>query len=173
MPAMRTRVAGFAAILAMLLATPSIATAHAALTDSTPPADSTVLATPPEIVLTFDDPLLPDTSSFEVLDASGASLLTGHVDGADAHIMRATPGPLATGAYEVRWTAATDDGHIERGTFTFTVAGATEPPATPAPTAAPESGASSGGAVVVSIVAALVVIGGGLVAFLRRRKPAG
>lgn len=170
---MRTRVAALPAILAMLLATPSIATAHAALTDSTPTADSTVLTTPPEVVLTFDDPLLPETSSFEVVDASGASILTGHVDGTDAHVMRAATGPLANGAYDVRWTAATDDGHIERGTFTFTVAAATEPPATPGPTAPPVSDSSSGSAVIVSIVAAVIVVGGGLAFLLRRRKPAG
>ncbi len=170
---MRSRLVALAATFFLLSVAPSIVRAHAALLASTPTADSTVDAVPSEIVLTFDDPLLPETSSFEVIDSAGASVLSGSVDTADAHVMRATPGGLGTGAFEVRWTAATDDGHIERGTFRFTVAAGTEPPATAAPTTSPTPDSQSGSAVILPIVAAVVIVGGGLAFFLRRRKPAG
>ena len=169
---MRIRLVALAAALALLIVFPAIVSAHAQLTASTPTADSTVDAFPPEIVLTFDDPLLAETSSFEVIDATGASVLTGSVDATDAHVMRATAGPLGAGAFEVRWTAATDDGHIERGTFGFTVTAGADPTATPAPATPPTSDSQSGSAVIVPIVAAVVIVGGGLAFFLRRRKQA-
>ncbi|MEO5918941.1 MAG: LPXTG cell wall anchor domain-containing protein, partial [Candidatus Limnocylindrales bacterium] len=96
-----------------------------------------------------------------------------------------------------RWTAATADGHIERGTYTFTVAIATPVPATEAPaasepastvptpeasspasaapSAAPAGSAGDTGSiadVLIPIVAGLALVGAGLVWFLRRRRAA-
>jgi len=42
---------------------------------------------------------------------------------------------LAPGDYEMRWQAATDDGHIERDTWSFTVEAAAATPAPPSPSA--------------------------------------
>lgn len=178
--------------------TPTAVLAHAQLLDSTPAADALVTELPPEIVLTFDDPLLP-SSSFDVVDVAGTTVVTGSVDQGDSHVMRAAAPVLADGVFEVRWTAATDDGHIERATFRFTIAVATPPPATFEPSVAPTdtpsaapSAASSPGAslpsptpvpsagdggeassidVIVSIAAALVVLAGGALWLIRRRKP--
>jgi hypothetical protein len=189
-----------AALVAVLLIAifPGTAAAHAQLLDSTPTADETVIALPPAISLTFDDELTT-TSSFLVVDASGATLATGAVDPAAPRTMTAPTPNLPNGRYEVRWTAGTADGHIERGTYAFTVALATAAPATPgptptatvaaslSPTAGPSQstdaaspapsvgdagGSGSGGDVVVPIIAAAVVVAAGLVFFLRRRGAA-
>lgn len=171
---MTNRFATALAALILILAAPAVVSAHAQLLDSTPAADSTVLTVPPEIVLKYDDPLIPTSSSFEVVNASGTSVLSGSVDTVDAHLMRAISVPLVAGAYEVRWTAATDDGHIERGTFSFTIAVATDPPGTlnPQPTATPSSSGDTGNGIVVPIVAALGILGLGAAWLVRRRKSA-
>lgn len=105
--------------------------AHAELVSSSPEAGSTVTGSPTEIVVVFDE-AIEANSSIELLGPSGALVATGDVDPADQTRMVIEPGTLAAGAYEVRWAAASADGHIERGTFAFTVF---EP--TPRPTAAP------------------------------------
>ncbi len=194
------KVRGGALTLAVLLLglTPAIVRAHAQLLESTPTADTVITTVPPEIVLTFDDLLLP-SSSFELVDSRGLTVLTGAVDTGDAHALRATLPVLADGVFEVRWTAATDDGHIERATFQFTIAVATPAPSTPKPSAAPtatpsaapsiapspasslpaataapsagDGGETSSSDVLVSIAAALVVVAGVAFGLMRRRKP--
>lgn len=194
---MKVRRALALAILFGALA-PTVVAAHAQLLESTPAADAVVTEPVPAIVLTFDDPLLP-SSSFDVVDAAGTSVAMGSVDPADAHSMRVDAPGLANGDFEVRWTAATADGHIERGTYQFTVAMATPEPATPEATVGPvdapsaasshtpspaaslpsatqEPVAGSGGEasssdVIVSIAAALVVLAGGAFWLMRRRGP--
>ncbi|HSO29520.1 MAG TPA: copper resistance CopC family protein [Candidatus Sulfomarinibacteraceae bacterium] len=122
--------------LLLLLALPGGALADATLIASTP-ADGAVLTTvPPEAILEFDHPLT-GASSFVVLDDSGATAATGEPDPADTTVMRAALPALAPGTYQVRWTAGSDDGHIVRGAFGFTVAAPTAPPPTEAPTAIP------------------------------------
>jgi hypothetical protein len=188
-----------AAVIAIVLiaAFPGAAAAHAQLLSSVPAADAAVTALPPSISLTFDDALTA-TSSFLVVDASGATVVTGAVDPATPVTMTAPTPDMPNGRYEVRWTAGTPDGHIERGTFAFTIALATEPPAaptatalatvapsanpstlptptptrdaaSPAPSLADGGGSRSGGDVVLPIIAAAVVVAGGLAFFLRRR----
>ncbi|MEO8208479.1 MAG: copper resistance CopC family protein [Chloroflexota bacterium] len=125
------------AVIALSLA-PSGVSAHATLVTSTPAGGAVLESLPPAITLTFDDPLLP-SSSFEVRDDTGATVAGGSVSGTDDHSLQAPMPPLPNGTYEVRWTAATADGHIERGTFSFRVALATPDPATPQPTAPPSA----------------------------------
>jgi hypothetical protein len=61
------------------------------------------------------------------------------LDPADPARLVIDPVPeLAPGTYEVRWTSVTDDGHVERDTWTFTV---TAPP-TPSPSPTPSSSAA-------------------------------
>ncbi len=133
-PVQSTTRAALAAMLLILLL-PAAAAAHASLVGSTPAADEVVTTLPPVISVTFDE-ALNDLSSLEIVDGTGATVATGAVDAADPMSLRAVTPDLANGEYEVRWTAATDDGHVERGTFSFSVAIPTAPPATPAPSVA-------------------------------------
>jgi methionine-rich copper-binding protein CopC len=189
---MRTARAGLGAILLFLLL-PAVVLAHAQLLSSTPAPDEVLATLPPAIVLTFDDELT-SVSSFLVVDASGSTVAQGAVNPANPKSMTAAMPALSDGAYHLRWTAGTTDGHIERAEFAFSVALATPPPgtsaaasqaataapaatpaqtsagATPAPTGATAgSDSGSGGDVVLAIVAAGVLVAGGLVFFVRRR----
>ena len=186
---MRTLTRAALAAGATLLLLPSLALGHAQLLSSTPAGGAVVTLLPPAIVLTYDDDLT-SVSSFEVVNAAGATVATGAVDPANPKSMTTPTPALANGTYEVRWTAGTSDGHIERGTFAFSVALATAAPVSSAPTGplasetlttvpslapsattgAADAGATgSGSDVLVAIVAAAVIVAGGLVVVLRRR----
>lgn len=180
--------------LVVALLIPGTAAADAELV-STIPADRAVLADlPTEVVLTFDE-AITDRSSFAVLDESGATVAEGALDPADPTTMRGALPVLAPGTYEVQWVAQSADGHLPRGTFTFTVVEPTPAPATPTPppsdeptteptptpaatpaaTASPAPGDSGGGDstdVLLPIAIVGLLIGGGLAFFLRRRSPA-
>lgn len=182
-------------VLALLVAVPALA--HADLVSSTP-EDGAVLVVPPTAVeLGFSEDLDAGKSSFRLVGPDG-DVGTGHVRKGGPTSMVLGDLQLAPGEYRIKWTAAADDGHIERGTLRFTVtaptpapatpsaAPATEPPAAPSPTAsqatdapaaspapgAGEPASAAGTEVVVPILAALVLVAlaGGFV--LRRSRRA-
>jgi methionine-rich copper-binding protein CopC len=182
-----------AACLTLLMLTGSVV-AHAELVSSTPTAGEVLTTAPTEVVLTFDEATVGN-SSFDVVDAGGTTVATGGPDPADPTIMRATLPPLEPGVYEVQWTSVAEDKDVEHGTFTFTIAEPTEPPATPTPaptdqpspsapatltpgpTASPAPSGSgdvtsgSGSEALIPIAVVALLIGGGLVYFVRRRGP--
>jgi hypothetical protein len=115
--------------------------------------------------------------------------------------MRIDPPELETGDYEVQWKAFADDGHLETGTFTFTVSAPVTPPpslspvpsspvsappsasveptastpATPSPTEGeptPPANAAGTSDVLLPIIAAVVIIGVLGGYLLMRRQPA-
>ena len=124
-------------LLALVIAAPALA--HADLVESSP-KDGAVLEMPPtKVSLTFSEALDTGKSSFKLLGPDG-TVGTGRVTTASAKVMALDGLTLAAGAYEVRWTAASPDGHLIRGTLAFTVAEPTPTPAapeTPAATASP------------------------------------
>lgn len=192
--------AALAALLLIILM-PAAVAADATLVSSVPAADEVVTTPPPVIVVTFDA-ALNDLSSIEIVDATGTTVATGVLDSADPLSLRAVTPDLANGDYEVRWTAGTDDGHLLRGTFSFSIAtpaAPTAPPVTPepsavatnSPTAAPtveptpdptatsapitlggSEGSVEGADVLVPIIAAFAFVAIGLGWFLRRRGAA-
>jgi copper resistance protein C len=170
-------------LLLWLGALPAGVAAHSELKTSDPADGEVVIGSPNEIVLTFTAALNQDKSSATLHDASGAQLAKGGVDAADDTVMRFVPPSLDPGRYEIRWTSASLDGDILRGTLHFEVelsptaeptetptpAPSATPPPTPAPSASPSPSPSpsaapgpagaSGGDVLVPIVAAVVVVG--------------
>jgi copper resistance protein C len=133
--------------LALLLLLPGTALAHAELDVPTPADGTTVEGSPPVIEATFTEPLDPEGSSLQLLDAAGEVIAEGGTVEDDERLMVIEPVPeLASGEYEVRWTSLSAvDPHVERGTWTFTVAAAPTPEPTPEPTAtaAPSAGPSA------------------------------
>lgn len=118
-------------LLAMALVAPAIVLGHAEL-ETSDPADGASVEGPfaGPIVMTFSEGLEAESTA-ELRDGAGRVASSVDVDG---ETMTLTPdAALAEGEYEVRWTSAADDGHIERGSFRFTVL----PVATPQPTASP------------------------------------
>ena len=119
---------GMCAVLALaaplLLQAPARADAHANYVESEPPANS-VLETPPtQITVRYTEPLEPDLSRIEVLDARGKRVDAGDsaVDPGDRLLMSVTVAPLENGTYTVVWkNVSTVDGHLVRGAFVFSV----------------------------------------------------
>ena len=128
------------ALLGAAILTGTVA-AHAELMETTPASDATVEGTPPEVVAVFSEGLRANGSGISLRNAADERVATGDVDPGDATrlVIEAVP-DLAPGVYEGRWTAASADGHLERGTWTFTVTPAPTP--TPDPTVAPTASAS-------------------------------
>src|SRR5690349_5428643 len=125
-----------AALLLALAAAPVLG--HADL-DTSDPKDGAVLDTPPTtITLTFTEGLDASKSSFEVV-LDGNEVATGKADKDGSDTMEATGLDLAPGEYTIRWTSAAEDGHLERGSLSFTVAEPT--PAPPSPTPSPTAAA--------------------------------
>jgi methionine-rich copper-binding protein CopC len=99
------------------------AQAHARLTASTP-ADGAVLGSAPaSLRLQFSEVLEPAFSTLSLRDGQGAEVAIGKpaLDPADAKTLTAKLPRLAAGSYQVRWSAASHDGHRTRGMFSFDV----------------------------------------------------
>jgi copper resistance protein C len=142
-PRRHLRMAGVLAVLLLLLI-PAGVTAHAELVSTTPEDDVTVEGTPTEIVAAFSAPLEVDGSRLSLRDAAGDEVVRGGLDPEDAtRLVIVDPPDLVPGVYTVRWTAATDDGHIERGTWSFTVVPPPTPEPTPEPTPSAEPSATA------------------------------
>lgn len=88
----------------------------------TMPADKATVFEPPERVQVWFNQAPPArVSRLELTGPAGdVELGTLEVDAKDRSIAAAVATPLPPGRYEVSWRAAGDDGHVMRGTFTFT-----------------------------------------------------
>jgi hypothetical protein len=128
------------ALLALAVAAPVLAHAELVASD---PADRAVLAIPPTTVtVTFSEAIDPDRSRFKLVGPWG-TVGTGRIAD-DPKVLVLGGLDLGPGAYEIQWTAASKDGHIERGRIRFAVsAPTTAPPTDPVPTATTATPASS------------------------------
>lgn len=130
--------------LALALATTAGVAAHAELLETTPEDGATVEGSLTEVVASFSEAIDQDGSGLVLRDAAGDEVASGGVDpDDDTRLVIADVPDLAPGEYEVRWTAASDDGHLERDTWTFTVTAAPTPTPTAIPTAAPSATATA------------------------------
>ncbi|WXF90863.1 copper resistance CopC family protein [Curtobacterium flaccumfaciens pv. flaccumfaciens] len=191
----RTTAAALAIVAAGLLTLVGVqpASAHSALTSSTP-ADGAVVTEPLESVdLTFSEAPLAGLDAglrIQVTDASGADVARGDVTVSGTTMRRAVD--LDQGRYTVLWRYVSPDGHPIEGTLAFeyrAAAPVSTPSAsvTPTPTAstAPTStatatatGASDGApssspgiapGVWIGLAAGAVLVAGAVVVLLLRR----
>ena len=128
-------------LLLLLVASPVLG--HAEL-DTSDPANKAKLDTPPTtMTLTFTEGLDAGKSSFTLKGPDG-DVGTGKAAKDGSKRMTLDGLALVPGAYTIAWTAAAEDGHIERGKLGFTVLEPTPAPATPtpAPTVAPSEAPS-------------------------------
>jgi len=133
------------AVLAVLaLVAPGSAFAHATPL-RTAPANRSVLARPPvELRVVFDDTVRAGSGIEAIRNGRGSVLAGGpHVEGGRTLVIPLRHG-LPDGAYSVRWSIVSDDGHRESGVVAFAVGHGQ-----PAPVAAlaPETGRPSAGEV--------------------------
>ena len=112
-----------AGALALLLARPGPARAHAFLDHADPRVGSTVSSPPAALTLVFTEPIEAAFSRIEVRDAGGKRVETGPLEHpAPATIAVSLPG-LAPGSYTVTWAVVSVDTHPTEGHFTFSVKG--------------------------------------------------
>jgi copper resistance protein C len=110
------------AALALLIAAPCAAQAHAMLDRANPPVGGTIAAAPKELVLWFTEKLEPAFSSAEVRNAQGV-VQSGkaQVDRNDAAQLRVPLKALPGGTYQVIWRVLSVDTHRTQGSFSFRV----------------------------------------------------
>lgn len=99
------------------------AQAHAKLEASQPKAESDLATAPTEIRLHFNETLEPAFSKIELVDAKETKLALPRteVDKADPKSMFTAVPALQPGAYRVRWSTMTHDGHKAKGEIAFRV----------------------------------------------------
>jgi len=109
------------AVAAAALALPAAAWAHAALLKTVPEASRTINSAPPEVRLTYSEPIEPRFAIVSVTDAAGKQVTNGQPASAPG-----APQTLVTplkhvpeGWYLVFWRVISADGHPVRGAFTF------------------------------------------------------
>ena len=114
---------------AALLISPAVAGAHAVLETSTPSYGAMVHGEPRQVVLNYDEEVVPRLAQVSVVTPSGRNLAGApHVSG-DTVTVPLGSGPH--GSYTVRWQmVAADDGHVTEGAFSF---GVDAKPVAPAP----------------------------------------
>ena len=109
----------FFCVVALLV--PAAASAHATLI-RTVPSDGAVLAHSPEAVrVEFDDTIRVAAGNAAVANDSGTSVLAGKPTVAGHTLVVHLRNGLRDGAYSVRWSIVSDDGHREQGVLAFAV----------------------------------------------------
>lgn len=110
------------ALPAVILA--STAIAHPLPRAATPAPNAVLTASPPAIIITFSEGLVPAFSGLELKDAAGKALALGpaSVNPQDKkQLVAPVTAPLGTGTYSVYWHAVGDDTHHVSGHYSFEV----------------------------------------------------
>jgi methionine-rich copper-binding protein CopC len=95
--------------------------AHARLISATPAAGATVAA-PKIIKVRFNEAIEAKLSGLKLSTAGKEVAAPAVSDPADPAALAIVPAaPLPPGAYQVSWSAVSQDGHRTRGVFVFTV----------------------------------------------------
>jgi methionine-rich copper-binding protein CopC len=95
--------------------------AHTKLEKSEPADGATLTKAPTSLQLFFNEKPDLKVSKVEMTGPSGKVELGPAHSMADKDIMAAIKGALGNGKYTVSWQAAGDDGHVQKGQFSFTV----------------------------------------------------
>lgn len=112
-----------------------VVSAHALPVRSKPAANAALHSSPPQVMIWFDDKLVPANSHITVQNAAGHEMdkHDSHVSPSNPREMIVSVPQLAAGTYTVIWIAqSSDDGHVTNGSFTFRIisSGTTVPPPT-------------------------------------------
>jgi copper transport protein len=117
-----------AALLALPLALPGSASAHARLIETDPAFRERVALAPRAVILRFDQPVKAFPDSILVYASAGRLVSDRAVSAAEGHVVRVSLRRVPRGAYTVRWRALSGDSHVISGVFTFGVRVAAPPP---------------------------------------------
>src|SRR5262249_52038798 len=108
-------------VATLLLASAGNAQAHAVPLHVEPPDGATLATAPASVVISFDGPIRAGPRNAAVRD-DGLDVLAGkpHVASGNRLVLPLATG-LGSGAYSVRWSIVSDDGHEEEGVDVFGV----------------------------------------------------
>jgi copper transport protein len=110
------------AAVAVLVALPGSASAHATLVDAEPADRSAVAAPPASVRLTFSEPVEAATGALRVFDATAARIDLGPIASDDPAVVAvALPSDLLDGGYVATYRVTSTDSHVVAGVVTFTV----------------------------------------------------
>jgi copper transport protein len=105
----------------LALAFPAAASAHATLVRTTPGIQQRVASSPQLVRLTFDQSVKALPNAIRVYSAKGRLVSGQTLTSNGERTIGARVSRLPRGAYTVRWTAISADGHVIGGVFTFGV----------------------------------------------------
>ena len=114
--------------LVAALAFPAAASAHATLQSAQPGFRERVAKAPRTVTLRFDQSVKVLPNAVRVRSAQGRLVSGPARTTAHGRIVAAPLRALPRGAYTVRWTALSEDGHVVSGVFTFGVRVEAPPP---------------------------------------------
>ena len=107
-------------VIVAALAVPGTAFAHATLIQTFPANGAVLAKAPAAVTLAFDDGVRVGKGIAAVDNETQRSVLAGKPS-ARGRDLRIPLKPLADGAYSVRWSIVSDDGHREEGVLAFAV----------------------------------------------------
>lgn len=113
-----------AALLCALSFGAGPASAHAALTSTSPGEGAVAKSAPSEVTLTFTEGVLLGRDAVRVLDPKGKRVDAGkaaHVGGKSSTAAVGLRSGLPDGTYTVAWKAVSEDSHPVSGAFTFSI----------------------------------------------------
>jgi copper transport protein len=114
-----TRVAVLVALLALVA--PARASAHATLLRTVPADGRTLQRAPSAVRLEFDDRVHVGSGNAAVANATTESVLGAPPEARGSVLVLPLRAHLADGAYTVRWSIVSQDGHPEQGVLAFAV----------------------------------------------------
>ena len=148
------------------------ASAHTVLASADPAINSTVIALPSTVSLTFADELiaLGDSNSISVTDENGTELTSGKVEVSGAVLSINLVASEATGVIKVDYRAVAADGHVIKGDYQFTVSPMTisETATRTSEEIAPVS--ETGNKISFYLIISAALAGGGLSLFFIRKR---
>lgn len=121
---MKKQLLSFVCSLALASATAfsgvQVAAAHAKLVSAEPASNATITEPPKQLKLVFSEKLQLGTS-ITVLDASKQKVALGksRIEADGKTFVVALPNKLTSGSYTVQWKTLGEDGHTEKGSYTF------------------------------------------------------
>jgi len=118
---MTTKIRLMTGVVAMVFLFVAGLAAHMALSKSTPTSGEVLEESPRHVQVWFTQAPDPAVSRLTLESAAGTIELGALTILDDKSIKAAVPAMLSDGAYTVNWRSAGDDGHTQRGNFTFTV----------------------------------------------------
>ncbi len=116
------------ALLTLALVAPADAFAHATLLGTSPENGAVLDRAPARVIVRFDDTVRIAGSNAAVANATNESVLAGPATTHGRVLVLPLRKSLPNGAYSVRWSIVSEDGHREEGVLAFAVgAGSASP----------------------------------------------